>query len=54
MGLSYKNEDDIITNTSSIVTLQNARQFIIPILKSVASQVWTDEPAALTEIVGSV
>ncbi len=53
MGLSYKNEDDIVTNTASIATIKNAKNFTSVILKSVASQVWTNEPAALTEILGT-
>ena len=53
MGLTYKHRDDISNNDTDITNLQNGKNFISIILKSVASQVWTNEPAALTEILGT-
>ena len=60
MGLSYKNETDItpltadsITEKAKVVVLETNVKLLDVILKSVASQVWTNQPAAITEILGT-
>ena len=51
MGLSYKNEDDISSNDTDIATLKNAKNFNEII--ALAANTWTNQPAALTELLGN-
>lgn len=54
MGLTYKHATDISNNDTDITNLQNAKNFILIVSHGEASRVWTNQPAALTELFGAV
>lgn len=53
MGLTYSNRDNIGTNDTDITNLQNGKNFILVVSHGEASRVWTNQPAALTELFGA-